>query len=117
MLPLIWLVAGAITLVTVAVFWKEISVWLKRIYDRLPPSIQENLKGAMAFVERIDTTIKNIMVYYSYREDTQKWTETSVSREVDPSTIPSHILKRMAKTSKIDITDDLQKELVMAHSH
>lgn len=118
MLPLFW-IAGAtiIAFTALAIFWKEIKAWIDRIYQKLPPSVQENLKGLMAFVERIDATFKNLMVFYSYREDTQKWTETIVSREVDPSTIPDSIRKRVAQTFKVDITDDLEKELKLAYAH
>lgn len=116
MLPLIWIVAGAAVAVgVIALFWKEIKAWIDRIYQKLPPSIQENLKGLMAFVQKIDDTYKNIMVYYSYHEDTQKWTETTVSRLVDPNTIPKLILKKSQQIAKVDITDDLQKELELAY--
>ena len=114
MLPLIWIVAGAAAIGVLALFWKEIKAWIDRIYQKLPESIQENLKGLMAFVQKIEDTVKNIIVYYSYREDTQQWTETTVSRVVDPSTVPKHILKKSTQMKKVDITNDLQKELELA---
>jgi tRNA G37 N-methylase Trm5 len=117
MLPLIWIAGAALAIGALAIFWKEIKTWIDRVYLKLPPSVKDNLKGLMAFVEKIDSTFKNIMVYYSFREETQKWTETTVSREVDPSTIPKNILQRINSKSKIDITQDLEKELEMAYSH
>lgn len=112
MIPLVLLgVALAAGAVALAVFWKEIVGWIKRVYEKLPASIKQNLQGAVAFVERIAGAIKNIMNYYSYNEETQKWTETTVSREVEPNQVPKHILDRMKTASKVDITDELQEKL------
>ena len=83
----------------------------RSVYDKLPASVKDNLKGALAFVNKIGTTFKNIMQYYSYSEDTQKWTETTVSREVDPESIPEHIRKKVNSNQKVDITQDLELQL------
>lgn len=112
MLPLIYLAGAAIIGATlVAIFWKEIDAWLKRVYEKLPPSVKENLKGGLAFVKKIGDTFKNLMLYYSYSETTQKWTETTVSREIDPKNIPDHILKKLKSAEKVDITDELEMQL------
>lgn len=112
MIPLVLLgVALAAGAVALAVFWKEIVGWIKRVYEKLPASIKQNLQGAVAFVERIAGVIKNIMNYYSYNEETQKWTETTVSREVDESQIPKHIREKVKVNAKVDITDELQEKL------
>ena len=120
MIPLIWLagagiaaVAGAVVLVA---FWKEIVAWVDKVMAKLPPSVRENLQGAVAFVERVAGAIKNLMNYYSYDEQTQKWTETVVSREVDESQIPKHIREKMKAQSKVDITDDLQEQLELVNA-
>lgn len=112
MIPLILLGAAAVVgAVALAAFWKEIVGWIKKVYEKLPESIKQNLQGAMAFVERVEGALKNIMNYYSYNEQTQKWTETVVSREVDPSSIPDHIREKIKHSSKVDITDELQEKL------
>lgn len=111
MIPLIYLAGAAIVgVAVVAMFWKEIVSWMKRIYEKLPASVKENLKGAMAFVKKIGDTFKNLMVYYSYGEKTQKWTETTVSREVDSGSIPAHILKKLKATEQVDITEELEMQ-------
>jgi phage-related protein len=115
MIPLIWLVGvAAIGAVALAVYWKEIVEWLKRVYEKLPDSIKQNLQGATAFVHKLGGVIKNIMNYYSYNEKTQKWTETIVSKEVNENDIPKHIREKMAKTAKVDITDELEEKLELA---
>ena len=117
MIPLIWLVGVAIVGaagVALAVYWKDIVAWLSRVYDKLPDSVKQNLQGATAFVHKLSGVIKNIMNYYSYNEKTQKWTETIVSKEVNENDIPKHIREKMAKTAKVDITDELEEKLELA---
>ena len=101
MIPLIWLVGvAAIGAVALAVYWKEIVEWLKRVYEKLPDCINH---------------IKNIMNYYSYNEKTQKWTETTVSKEVNENDVPKHIREKMAQTAKVDISDELQEKLELVN--
>lgn len=118
MIPLILLAGATIAGVAVAVYWKEISAWLKRIWDKLPPTIKQHLQGALSFVKRIGTTALNIMKYYSYNEETKKWSETIVSTEVDESTVPEKFRRKTGYTSnqEIETTDDLEKELSMSLS-
>jgi len=115
MIPLILLGvalgAGAIAL---TVYWKEVVAWLKRVLEKLPDSVKQNLQGATAFIQKLANTVKNIMNYYSYNEKTEKWTETTVTKEVSENDVPKHIREKMAKTSKVDITDELQEKLELA---
>ena len=115
MIPFILLGAMALGAVALAVYWKEIVAWLKRVYDKLPDSIKQNLQGATAFVHKLGGVIKNIMNYYSYNEKTQKWTETTVSKEVNENDVPKHIREKMAQTAKVDISDELQEKLELAN--
>lgn len=56
------------------------------------------------------------MKYYSYNEETKKWNETVVTQEVDESTIPDHIRRKVQSTSQeVDITDEMEKELSLTH--
>lgn len=107
------LAGGAIVL---AVFWKEIVSWVKRVMDRLPDSVKKNLEGVTAFVEKLKGVVKNIMNYYSYDQKTEKWTETVVSREVDPSQIPKNIREQMERRSKVDISDEFQEKLELTRT-
>lgn len=112
MLPLLLLAGGVIIGAAVAIYWKEIAAWLKRIYAKLPPIIKRYLQGALSFVQRIGNTFKNIMKYYSYNEETKKWNETVVTTEVDENTIPDHIRKKVQATqNEVETTQDLEKEL------
>lgn len=120
MIPLILLAGAAIAgvAVAVAVYWKEISAWLKRIWDKLPPIIKQHLQGALSFVKRIGATALNIMKYYSYNKETKKWNETVVTTEVDESTVPEKFRKMAGYTSsqEVETTDDLEKELSLSLS-
>lgn len=107
------LLAGAaiVGAAAVAVFWKDIAAWLSRVWEKLPHNIKENLQGAKAFIENVASKIKNIWYYYSYNRDTQKWTETVVSKEVSESEIPQDILEKMRRSNKVDITSEAEKQL------
>lgn len=113
MLPVLLLAGAAIAGVAVAVYWKEISAWLKRIWEKLPPDIKNHLKGALSFVQRIGDTARNIMKYYSYNEETKKWKETYVVNEVDESTVPAKFRNMVEynQNQEVETTDDLEKEL------
>lgn len=111
MLPLLLLAGGALIGAGIAIYWKEIAAWLKRIYEKLPPIIKQYLQGALSFIQRIGNTFKNVMKYYSYNEETKKWTETVVSTEVDESKIPAKFRNKLKSTIEVETTDDLEKEL------
>lgn len=115
MIPFILLGAAAVGAVALALYWREIVAWLKRVYEKLPASVKQNLQGATAFVQKLGGVVKNIMNYYSYNEKTEKWTETVVSKEVNESDIPKHIREKIAKTAKVDITDEMQEKLELAN--
>ncbi len=118
MIPVAYLVGAAIvTAVVVGVFWKEISAWIKRIWEKLPESVKANLQGAKAFVEKIGSTAKNIMAYYSYNKDTDKWNETIVTKEVSMSEIPDDIRKKVERSGgRAEITEELEKKLELSMS-
>lgn len=99
--------------IAIAIYWKEIGAWLKRIWDKLPASVKQNLKGAVALAKRIGNTFKNIMKYYAYDSNTNKWSETVVTKEVNESDIPKHIRERLHSTEEVDISTDLQEKLEM----
>ncbi len=114
MLPVLFLGAAAVgTAIAVAVYWKEIRAWLNRIWEKLPPSIKENLQGAKAFIDKIDNVFKNVMKYYSFNEQTQKWQETVVTKEVNQKDIPKDILEKFQARQKhsLDISTDIEKHL------
>jgi len=119
MIPLLWIagaaVAGLVGGVVIAAYWKEIIGWIEKVYAKLPANIQQDLQGAMAFVRKLDNAFTNIMKYYSYSEQTQEWTETTVSKVVDPSSVPDHIRKKMPITGELDITDDVQEQLKLVN--
>lgn len=78
MLPALLLVGGALIGAGIAIYWKNIAEWLKRIYAKLPPVIKQYLQGALSFAQRIGSTFKNVMKYYSYNEETKKWNEMHI---------------------------------------
>ncbi len=114
MIPVI-ILAGAVALgaVVLAKFWKEINEWISRIWKKLPPHVKEHLQGAKAFLERVEATVKNVFYYYSYNNETEKWTETVVSRQVDPESIPQDIREKMRERNNLEITDDVKQMLTV----
>ena len=120
MIPLLWLagaaVVGIIGGVAIAVYWKEIIGWIEKVYAKLPAIIQQDLQGAMAFIRKLDEIYTNIMKYYSYSEQTEEWTETTVSQTVDASKVPDSNKKKMqSKKSELDITDEVEEQLKLVN--
>lgn len=119
MIPIIWLIAAVtagVAGVTIAVYWKDIVAWMKHTLENIPKSIKENLQGFTAFVKKLDDTINNLVYFYSYDKDNKKWTETVVSREVDPNDVPEEILNKVRTEKKVDISEKLQETLKLEHS-
>lgn len=113
MIPVLLLGGVALAGIAIAVYWKEIGAWLKRIWEKLPASVRNNLKGAVALAKRIGNTFKNIMKYYAFDSNTNKWSETVVTKEVNESDIPKHIRERLQSIDEVDISNDLQEKLEM----
>lgn len=116
MIPLLLLGAAALTATVVLVaFWKEIKQFIQRVWEKLPPIIKQQLQGAKVFIQRIARVVKNLFYYYSYNKESQKWTETVVSREVDPNSIPEDIMKKMQQgnTEKVDISDEYEQQMML----
>jgi len=113
MLPVILLAGAALLGAGVALYWKEIKAWLKRIWDKLPESIKSSLQGALSFAKKVANTCYNIMKYYSYNESNKQWSETVVTTEVSESKIPDHIRSKIKANlnSEIDTTQELQDVL------
>lgn len=117
MIPLLLL--GGVALaggIAIGIYWKNISAWIKKIWDNLPQNIKQHLQGAVALVQKVGYVCKNIMRYYSYNSQTKKWSQTSVTTEVDESTIPEHIRARMQSSdaNEVDISNELQEKLELA---
>lgn len=120
MIPLLWLagaaLVGVVGGVAIAAYWKEIIGWIEKVYAKLPSNIQQDLQGAMAFIRKLDDIFTNIMKYYSYSEQTQEWTETTVSQTVDPSKVPDSIKQKMkARQAEVDITDEVEEKLKLVN--
>lgn len=107
----IWLLVGAATSAVVIAFWKEIREWFIKIWYKLPVQMRQDLKGVLAFAQRVDEVIVTLMKYYSYNKGTNDWNETIVSKQINTNEIPSHIRERLREGNQIDITKDLCKEL------
>lgn len=107
----IWLLVGAAAGAVVLAFWKEIREWFIKIWHKLPAQLRQDLKGVLAFAQRVDDIIMTSMKYYSYNKGTNDWNETIVSKQVFTNEIPSHIRDRLRGGNQIDITSDLGKEL------
>lgn len=116
MLPLVLLGAvAAIAATAVAVYWKKIAAWLKAGYDLLPDSIKKQLQGFKTLVISAYNAFKNVVKYYSYNKETDKWQETIITKEVDESEIPEDILNKLKKKNEVDISQDVKEKLELAH--
>lgn len=120
MIPLLWLagaaVIGIVGGVVIAVYWKKIIEWIEKVYAKLPSSIQQELQGAMAFIRLVDKVYTNLMKYYSYSEETEEWTETTVTSTVkDPNEIPEKFRAALKRKNEVDISDELEEQLKLVN--
>ncbi len=104
-------VFGVVAGVVTAIYWENIREWIKEVYENLPIKIKETLVSATSFAKRFGLSFQNIMKYYSYDKELNKWEMTVVTQEVDESTIPESIRKKLDYSSEVETTDDLQREL------
>ena len=109
------LVGAALGAITV-IYWKNIAKWIKTVYNSLPFKIKKELQGAVSFIKRVGNSFSNIMKYYSHNKEINQWKLTTVTQEVDESTIPEHIRAKLTKNSEIETTQELEKELKMSLS-
>ena len=107
----IWLLAGAAVGAAVVIFWKDIREFFIKSWNALPQDVRHDLHGVVAFAQKIDAKMMSMLNYYSYNVGTNEWSETIVTKTITANDIPEHIRNRMQTGQKVNITDDLQKEL------
>jgi hypothetical protein len=98
----------------IIVYWDNIVIWCKELFQRLPESIKRYVKGIEAFVVAAKEGFFNAIKSYSYKPETKQWTETTNTREVDPCEIPEHIRNKLRNDSVVDITDELVEKLKLS---
>ncbi len=116
MIPLILLGAAALTGALIAVYWKKIVKWLQAAYEYLPESLKKRIQGFVTLVKAIHGVFKNIVKYYSYNEETQKWKQTIVTQEVNESEIPDEIKAKIksSMTGEVDTSEDVREKLELS---
>lgn len=110
-----FLVIGALVGGAVAIFWDEITSWFKQLYNSLPESIKQGLQDVTAFIVNCLDGIFNIMNFYSFNHSTRKWTETTKTREIDPSQLPDNIREKLRSQSTIEVTQELKEKLELTN--
>jgi hypothetical protein len=109
------LVAGTVGAIVV-VFWKDIVIWFQKIWAKLPDSVKKQFQGVKALLEKTGELVKSIAKYYSHDEKTDQWTETVVSKQVDPNEVPEEFRSKLKTQRAIDISSDLEEQLKLANS-
>lgn len=109
---LIPLLLGAAVVGIVAAFWKDLVNFLRKAVQKVQQIISGIVYGCRVFVKKIHEGVKEISRHYS-RVD-QHWEETTVTRVVSESEVPSEILERARANEELDITDELEMQLESA---
>lgn len=116
MIPLVLLGAGLLLGAGVAIYWKKLAAWIKRIWERLPYSVKQNLQGATTFVKKIYGTFTDVINYYSYDREAKSWSETTVTKEVNENDVPAHIrAKLQGSAESVETTDEVEEKLKLSH--
>ena len=106
---LIPLLLGAALIGVVAAFWKDLVSFLKKAVEKVQQIVAGTVYGFKVFVKKIHEGVKEISRHYS-RVD-QHWEETTITRIVSESEVPSEILERARANEELDITDELEMQL------
>ena len=86
--------------------------WLKTLPKLIANKITGELFGCKAFVD-VD---ENLEIAENYSMDkNHQWYKATVSRIVDMDEIPEEIRRRASSSHKIDVTSDLENELVSGY--
>lgn len=97
--------------VAIAVYWEELSKWVKTVYELLPGSFKRDLQGFETFVKRAGKVFKNVLNYYSFNQKTQKWSKITEATEVSEDEIPEHIRNKLKHNTEVETTDEFKEEL------
>lgn len=109
---LIPLLLGAAVVGIVAAFWKDLVNFLRKAVQKVQQIISGIVYGCRVFVKKIHEGVKEISRHYSKVD--QHWEETTVTRVVSESEVPSEILERARANEELDITDELEMQLESA---
>lgn len=109
---LIPLLLGAAVVGIVAAFWKDLVNFLRKAVQKVQQVISGIVYGCRVFVKKIHEGVKEISRHYSKVD--QHWEETTVTRVVSESEVPSEILERARANEELDITDELEMQLESA---
>ena len=93
----------------VIIFFRKLCDGLRVFCDLLFSGI---VYGCRVFVKKIHEGVKEISRHYSKVD--QHWEETTVTRVVSESEVPSEILERARANEELDITDELEMQLESA---
>lgn len=109
---LIPLLLGAAVVGIVAAFWKDLVNFLRKAVQKVQQIISGIVYGCRVFVKKIHEGVKEISRHYSKVD--QHWEETTITRVVSESEVPSEILERARANEELDITDELEMQLESA---
>jgi len=110
MLPLLAIAASVIIGSTlIARYWNSIKDWIIRAAEKVKEFVKGIVFGVRVFAKKLGEAYKEISRHYSKNKQ-GSWEETTVTRKIDSSDVPSDILK-MASSEERDITDKLELQL------
>lgn len=109
---LIPLLLGAALIGIVASFWKDLVSFLRQAVEKVRQLVSGVVYGCKVFIKKIYEGIKEISRHYSKVD--QHWEETTITRVVSESEVPSDILEKAKACEELDITDELEMQLESA---
>lgn len=94
----------------IAAFWNDLVSFLKKALQKVQQLVEGIVYGCKVFVKKLQEGVKEISRHYSKVD--QHWQETTVTKIISESEVPPEILARAKASEELDITDELEMQLV-----
>ena len=79
-------------------------------WQKVQQLVEGIVYGCKVFVKKLQEGVKEISRHYSKVD--QHWQETTVTKIISESEVPPEILARAKASEELDITDELEMQLV-----
>ena len=103
------LILGAALIGIAAAFWKDLVNFLQKAIHKVQQIVAGIVYGCRVLVKKIREGVKEISRHYSKVEN--HWEETTITKIVPESEVPTEILERARAYEEVDITEELEMQL------
>ena len=110
------LILGALVVGAIAVFWKDITVNLSKVMNKIKEKFNRTVVGCTVKLKRIGDKFQNRQNHFS-QDETGQWHEQTITYEQNRDEIPDEYKQGKYATmeDEFDISDDYELALKQSH--